>query len=202
MNKLIAGLAIATVALAGCGGGGSVEAGAVYGGQAPAPQAYYETMRYPTISGLEYLNRIDPGVSHLTDARGTYVGYSGGDTVTFVLGDMVLFSVPGDLTAPYGSLYDVADLAGSQLNSDTAVENLMAFMMAVDDDGDYRNGIQIAAPVRAAARGLRINFNQSAASFYYDSQVQYAVSILSGNTLYGTRALPSPAEAQIALRTP
>lgn len=202
MNRLLVTLLLgAAVLLTGCGGGGDYASSTV-GPQVPSPQPIYENLRYPTISGLEFFNSIDPTLSHLTDARGTYFGYAGSDTVTFMLGDIVLFSMPGYIASPYQSLYDGADFSDSILRSDTAVENLMAFLMVVDDDGDYRNGVQIASTVRAAARGLHINFNQSATAFYSDPQVQYAVSVLSGNTLFGTRSLPSPAQAQLALRTP
>lgn len=200
MKKLYMMLALSTIVLTGCGGGYADVT--IDGPQAPSPQPIYENLRYPTISGLEFYNSVNPATSYLTDARGSYFGYAGRDTVTFVLGDIVLFSMPGYLAVPYGSLYDGAAYSNSILLSNTAVENLMAFLMTVDDDGDYRNGIQIAPTVRAAARGLHINFNQPVAAFYSDSQVQYAASVLSANTLYGPRSLPSPAQAQNALRTP
>lgn len=203
MNKVYAMLMLSTAMLAGCGGGGGGDYGvAIDVPPAPVPQPIYENLHYPTISGLEFFSSANPAISHFTDARGTYFGYAGGDSVTFILGDIILFSMPGYLAAPYHSLYDGAAYSDSLLHSDTAVENLMAFLMTVDDDGDYTNGIQIAPTVRLAARGLHINFNQPVAAFYSDPQVQYAVSVLSGNTLYGTRSLPSPTQAQYALRTP
>ena len=78
----------------------------------------------------------------------------------------------------------------------------MAFLMIIDDDGNYANGIQIASPVRVAAIGLRVNFNQSAYDFRADPAVQYATAVLSANTLYGQRLLPLPFEAVLALQTP
>lgn len=203
MNKSLAMLALSAAALTGCGGGsGGGYAAVIDDPRAAVRQPIYENLRYPTISGLEFVSSLNPAESHLTDARGTYLGYAGGDTVTFVLGDIVLFTMPGYLALPYSSLYDGAAYANSVLHSNTAVENLMAFLMAVDDDGDYRNGIQIAPTVRLAARGLHVNFNQSVDAFYTDPAVQYAVSVLSGNTLFGTRFLPSPAQAQYALHAP
>ncbi|MBI3283699.1 MAG: hypothetical protein HYZ65_02440 [Burkholderiales bacterium] len=165
-------------------------------------QPSYEFLRHPTISGLEYVNSVTGSESHLTTAAGGYVGYTGGDIVTFVLGDIVLFNIPGDLAQPYSSLYEASLYSTSTLHSSTAVENLMAFLMAIDDDGDYINGIQIAYPVRVAAQGLRVNFNQSAYNFRADPSVQYATAVLSGNTLFGTRTLPSPADAILALQVP
>lgn len=110
MNKFIAILTLSTTAaLTGCGGGSVGGYAAVIDDpRAPVPQVIYENLRYPTISGLEFVNSLRPAESYLTDARGTYIGYAGDDTVTFVLGDIVLFTMPGYLASPYSSLYDGA----------------------------------------------------------------------------------------------
>jgi len=185
--------------LAGCGGGEA------YVEVAPAPirvQPTYEYLTHPTISGLEYLNSFTGSESHLTTAAGGYTGYTGNDSVAFVLGDILLFTMPGDLPRPFSSLYDANRYSNASLYSDAAVENLMAFLMAIDDDGDYTNGIQISNPVRVAAHGLRVNFNQPAFNFRNDPAVQYATAVLSGNTLFGARPLLSPSQAQFALQSP
>jgi hypothetical protein len=109
--------------------------------------------------------------------------------VTAVLGDIFLFIVPGDLLHPFSSLYEAdrysastlftntpgknsiyeADrYSASTLFTNTPGKNSIAFLMAVDDGGDYSNGIPIAAPMRSAARGLRVNLNQSAYDFRAD----------------------------------
>ena len=98
---------------------------------------------------------------HLTLAGGRYVGYTAGAIVTFVLGDIALFTAVGDLPHPLSSLYQADRYSVSTLHTDTAVENLMAFLMAIGD-GDDTNGVQIAAPVRPAARELPIKLKQSA----------------------------------------
>jgi hypothetical protein len=200
VKKLFALLLLTSLLLTGCGGevGGYA---VVDTGPAVLPPTY-EYLSHPTISGLEYFNSVTGSESHLTTAAGGYVGYPGGDIVTFVLGDIVLFTIPGDLAQPFSSLYDASLYSTSTLHSNTAVENLMAFLMAIDDDGNYANGIQIAAPVRVAALGLRVNFNQPAYDFRADPAVQYATAVLSANTLYGARPLPSPFEAVLALQTP
>ena len=203
MNKSLTLIALAATALlAGCGGGGAADA---YVDVPPGPVAVQPVSGYltrPTISGLEYYNNLGDTSSALTTAAGGYVAYSGGDTVTFTLGDIVLFTLPGDPAQPLTSLYDASSYSSSVLLSNTAVENLMAFLMAIDDDGNYTNGIQIAGPVRTAAHGLRVNFNQSAYDFRADPAVQYATSVLSGNTLFGERSLPSPSDAALALQVP
>ncbi len=200
MKKLFILLPLACLYLSGCGGA-FVELDVV--DQHPfAPQERIEYLTHPTISGLEYFNSTTGSDLHFTTAAGRYVGYTENDVVTFVLGNIVLFKMPGNLAQPYSSLYDASRYSISTLDNATAVENLMAFLMVIDDDGNYINGIQIAYPVRVAARSLRVDFNQSAYNFRNDPAVQYAVSVLSGNTLYGTRYLPLPSEVIRALQVP
>ena len=187
------------LALTGCGGGGEIY---IEDSRPPVRGPVYEFLTHPTVSGLEYFNSSTGSQVQLTTAAGGYTTYTGDNSVAFVLGDILLFTLPGSLPQRYLSLYDASRYSTSTLYSDTAVENLMAFFMAIDDDGNYSNGIQIAYPVRVAARGLRMNFNQSAYNFRADPAVQYATAVLSGNTLYGPRNLPSPNEAVQALRTP
>lgn len=200
MKKIFATAILACASLAGCGGAYvdvTVDDTGPY-----VPQERIEYLTYPTISGLEYYNTTTGSQLHFTTAAGRYVGYTGGDVVTFVLGNIVLFKMPGNIALPYSSLYEASRYSISTLYDATAVENLMAFLMVVDDDGNYVNGIQIAYPVRVAARALRVNFNQSAYNFRTDPEVQYATSVLSGNTLYGRRDLPTVSEVIYALRTP
>lgn len=200
MKTLFAASMLVCLGLTGCGGGGDA-----YVAVAPEPipvRQTYEYLTHPTISGLEYFNSTTGTESRLTSAAGGYSGYTGNDSVAFVLGDILLFTMPGDLPRPFSSLYDANRYSNASLYSDTAVENLMAFLMAIDDDGDYRNGIQIAYSVRVAARGLNVNFNQTAFNFRSDPAVQYATAVLSGNTLYGPRPLLSPGQAQLALQSP
>lgn len=199
MKKLLTWLSFACLlGLSGCGGG--VEVSAVVDSSPPAPMATAGYLRFPTISGLEYFNSLTGAEVNLTTSTGGYIGYTDGDLVTFTLGDIILFTMPGYLTLPISSLYDANLYTSSVLHSNTAVENLMAFLMTIDDDGDYTNGIQISYPVRVAALGLRINFNQSAYDFRADPAVQYATAVLSANTHYGQRTLPSPTDAILALQ--
>ncbi len=200
MKALFSALMLACLSLTACGGGD------VYVEVAATPDPFpirqtYEYLTHPTISGLEYLNSATGSETHLTTAAGGYAGYTGNDSVAFVLGGILLFTMPGELPRPFSSLYDANHYSNASLYSDTAVENLMAFLMAVDDDGDYTNGIQISSYVRVAARGLHVNFNQSAFGFRNDSTTQYATAVLSGNTLYGQRRLPSVSQVQFALQS-
>lgn len=200
MKKFFVLLPLACLYLSGCGG--AIVELEVVDHHPIDPQERIEYLTYPTISGLEYFNSTTGSDLYFTTAAGRYVGYTGNDVVTFVLGNIVLFKMPGNLAQPYSSLYDASRYSISTLYNATAVENLMAFLMVIDDDGNYVNGIQIAYPVRVAARSLRVDFNQSAYNFRNDPAVQYAASVLSGNTLYGTRYIPTSSEAIRALQVP
>lgn len=199
MRKLIASAMLAALVLVGCGGGADFY---IDDKRHSVVYPTYEYLTYPTISGLEYFNTETGALLSFTTAAGRYTGYTGHNLVTFVLGDIVLFTMPGELARPYRSLYEANDYASSIIYSTTAVENLMAFLMVIDDDGNYRNGIQIAYPVRIAARGMRINFNQSAYNFRSDPNVQFSAAVLSGNTLFGPRELPSVGAVQVAMQVP
>ena len=200
MKKIFGLFPLACLLLSGCGG--AIVDVEVVDNRPFVPLERIEYLTHPTISGLEYFNSTTGSDLHFTTAAGRYIGYTDNDVVTFVLGNIVLFKMPGNLAQPYSSLYDASRYSISTLDDATAVENLMAFLMAIDDDGNYVNGIQIAYPVQVAARSLRVNFNQSAYNFRNDPAVQYATSVLSSNTLYGARYLPSQSEAIRALQIP
>lgn len=193
----------ATMLLGGCGGG-VVDVAFVFGDPWPGffSRPLYERLQRPVIAGLQFVNSARPDDRDLTGADGSYFGYGGGDVVTFLLGDLVLFAVPGDLPRAFTSLYEAARYTVSPLTSDTAVENLAAFLITLDDDGNAGNGIQIPARVRAAANGIRLNLNQTSAAFYADPAVQNAVAVLSANTAAGQRPLPSRSAALSILQGP
>ena len=102
MKALLAASILLCIGLTGCGGGGDA-----YIAVTPTPtpeRPTYEYLTHPTISGLEYLNSATGSESHLTTAAGAYTGYTGNDSVAFVLGDILLFTMPGDLLRPFSSL--------------------------------------------------------------------------------------------------
>ncbi|SNS96905.1 hypothetical protein SAMN06265795_110117 [Noviherbaspirillum humi] len=200
LAKCVGVVAAAGLLLAGCGGG-VVDVAFVFGDPWPVfSRPLYERLQRPVIAGLQFVNSARPDDRDLTGADGTYFGYGGGDVVTFLVGDLVLFALPGDLPRDFTSLYEAARYQVSPLTSDTAAENLAAFLITLDDDGNAGNGIQIPARVRSAANGIRINFNQTSAAFYADPAVQFAVSVLSANTAAGQRALPPRATAVAILQ--
>lgn len=97
-----------------------------------ALQPINEYLHQLPVFDLEYFNSVTGSASHLTTAADGYIGYTCSDIVACVLDDMELFTMQGDLARPFSSLYDTSLYSTSTLHSNTAVENLMAFFMAID----------------------------------------------------------------------
>lgn len=156
----------------------------------------------PKIVGIGYLSDVAGSQPGLTDSAGNFpVNFGGVGNITFTVGGITMYKIAAQ-DALYYSLKDLYQLdifSNSGIQSSVAVQNLMAFLMVIDDDGDYGNGIQITDKVSKAAAGLTINFNQTSAAFYADPAVLSAASVLSGNTTKGTRALPTPSMVFFAL---
>ena len=112
---------LVSVLLAGCSCGGGE---AVIFDPPPQPFCPWAKNCVPTIYGLEYSNSVTGRDLHLTTAAGRYVGYTASAIVTFVLGDIALFTVVGDLPHPLSSVYEADRYLASTLHT---VENLMAF---------------------------------------------------------------------------
>ncbi|MGY4879298.1 VWA domain-containing protein, partial [Vreelandella aquamarina] len=92
------------------------------------------------------------GLSGTTDAKGTF-SYRQGDTVTFMVGDIVIGSVtPEDLTEGHVFLQDLADVERTDLN-DEYVENMAVFLQSLDVDGNAENGITITPEMHAQYAG-------------------------------------------------
>lgn len=165
----------------------------------------YRSFQKPIISGLSYENKNLVTPTGITDDAGQFpVMDSGlqGNTIVFSVGGIVTYKMSelNAMSFTLADLYQLKFFLNSGISDDVAVQNLMAFFMAIDDDGDALNGIQINASVRAAAAGMSINFNQAPSSFYGDADVQSVVSTLSGKTTKGVRAMPSVVQAISALK--
>ncbi|NOG31803.1 hypothetical protein HLB35_08535 [Halomonas sp. TBZ9] len=88
------------------------------------------------------------GVTGTTDAKGAF-SYREGDSVTFMVGDVVIGSAtPEDLAAGQVFLQDLADVERTDLN-DEYVENMAVFLQSLDADGNAENGITITPEMHA-----------------------------------------------------
>ncbi|MBL1267776.1 MAG: VWA domain-containing protein, partial [Halomonas sp.] len=89
------------------------------------------------------------GLTGTTDAQGAF-SYREGDTVTFMVGDVVIGSAKAeDLAAGKVFLQDLADVALNDLN-DEYVENMAVFLQSLDADGNAYNGITITPAMHTA----------------------------------------------------
>ncbi|QJD91777.1 hypothetical protein HH213_17795 [Duganella dendranthematis] len=165
------------------------------------PSVLYRGFKKPVISGLNYTDAT--GQSGTTDKDGLFpVTVNGTKLLEFHIGSIRLYQMT-ELNAQaftLENLYQLEFFAVSGIPNDDAVQNLLAFLMIVDDDGDLANGVNIPSAVVNAAAGLSINFNVSSASFYADSSVQKTVQLLSSHTSKGVRPLPPLTEVKAASR--
>ena len=98
------------------------------------------------------------GLTGTTNASGAF-SYREGDTVTFMVGDVVVGSAtPEDLAAGKVFLQDLADVERTDLN-DEYVENMAVFLQSLDADSNAYNGITITAAMHAAFEGSTLDLN-------------------------------------------
>ena len=172
----------ATLALnAGCGGG-SDSAAAAPAPQAPSPppSAATSTGRFvdSAVGNLGYACSGLSGVANtsgVTDALGQF-DYVAGQTCTFSVGGITLGSAPAaSLLTP------VSLVSGATAGvANTAVTNIVRFLMSIDNDSSPDNGIAIAAEVNTALASHTLNF----ASATFDADAATLV-----NTAIAGRAL-------------
>jgi hypothetical protein len=135
--------------LAGCGGGSGG------GGDDESPATGTTATGYfkdNNVSGLTYTSGDQSGV---TDARGRFT-YEVGQPVTFSIGGVTVGSATGK------TVVTPVDLVSGGSSDTTAVQNIVRFLIMLDEDGDSSNGISIATSVQeAAADWSQVNFSTS-----------------------------------------
>lgn len=130
------------------------------GGQAASQVGQFHDS---AVQGLEYSGAGGHG---LTDPGGRF-SYRGDEPVSFAIGDIQLgqlvpaaYVTPLDLRAANG-LSDAPD----------AVFNIARLLLTLDADCEPANGIQLLAAVRAAGQQRSLVFDQAAAAFASDPQL-------------------------------
>lgn len=166
------------VLLTACGGGGD-------GSSAPATTA----TGYFKDSNTQGVRYVSGGQSGVTGADGSFT-YEVGNPVTFSVGGVALGSVTVGR-----SVVTPVDLVASGATSSQAVQNLVRFLMMLDNDANPANGIQISPAVQAAAASWSaVNFDQPEANF--TAAVGPIVTAANTADGTGTHALPTAATAQ------
>jgi uncharacterized protein len=108
------------------------------------------------ISGLRYQTPTKTGI---TNECGEYQ-YRKGESVTFLVGGLVLGSVEG---APRVNLAQLVNRVDGKIDRlhDPIVTNLARLIQTLDQDGSVENGVTIAPIVHELIEPMVINFNQA-----------------------------------------
>jgi len=121
------------------------------------------------VEGLFYETATESGQ---TDANGEF-RYRSGQSVRFLVGDIVIGEAPGAATITPFDLAGVAPPATSvevyrlwrqfAITPIDVVANIAVFLQAIDDDGDPSNGIRVPPEVHNLATGMSLDFHRKAA---------------------------------------
>ena len=145
-------------------------------------------------SPVEGLTYSAGGESGTTNANGEFTYYAG-NTVSFMLGDILLGE---GIAKRWMSPFDL--VPGATDVTDQTVTNLARVLQTIDEDADVSNGIKINQAVQTAAAGKSLDFDQTPTDFGNDSNVQQVMSDLTSSLSGGPRSLTDPSTAQSALR--
>ena len=141
------------------------------------------------VEGLNYQTATMNGI---TDENGTFM-YHEGETVAFMIGDLMLGSAPGsDIMTPIDLVPGAVD------ETDPTVTNICRLLQSLDWDGDLTNGIMITDTMRSEISGM-IDFNKDPSEFNdeYDVQAFFDRMNMLGGFQYGEyRELMTPMDAQ------
>jgi hypothetical protein len=108
------------------------------------------------ISGLRFQTPTQTGV---TNERGEFQ-YREGESVTFLVGGLVLGSAAGAPSVNLAQLVNRADGKIDRLH-DPIVTNLARLVQTLDQDGSVENGVTIAPVVHEVIGPMVVNFNQA-----------------------------------------
>ncbi len=180
-RKVVLGLvllmAIFPLACGGGGGGG--------GGGSTGPATFTGVFKDSNVGGLDY--STSSGLSGVTDPLGQYT-YAAGDSVTFSIGGVTIGTI-----AAQGVVTPV-DLVAGGSSSSNQVQNMVRFLMMLDQDADPNNGITISPAVQAVAdTWAPLDFSVDEAAF--DLAIAGIVSDCD-NADNTTRPVPSASDAQ------
>lgn len=145
---VLAGALLLALGAAGC----AVGVGGGNNGSASQQGTFIDSK----VEGLEF---NAGGLIGSTDADGTFA-YDPNTPVTFFVGDIVLGTGEG---APVMTPVSLVSTAHDETSG--IVTNITRFLMTIDDDRDPTNGILISDAVRAAARGLTVDFTLPPSTF-------------------------------------
>lgn len=204
MNKLFnLSISIFTALLfIGCGGGGGTNyesyVSGWYGETKPLKLWSLSNARFKIdtdcntkdtsfVSGLSYKYTKSDGTNYInkTDFQGKLL-YEFGYEVTFSIGDLVL----GNASIENGYLINQHTekevTAANFSNNSTVIKNITAFLYSIDDDNNYRNGIQITDKMESnIPTGQTIDWS----SPYFNTNIIELIEIITEDSAFGTRSV-------------
>lgn len=151
---------------------------------APAIERPQETVGgfYDTfVSGLTYTSASGTGI---TDEQGLF-DIVQGETVTFSIGGVTLGS-----TQASSAMTPLDFVTGSD-SSSRGVLNRIQFLLALDDDALWFNGIQITEAMRTAAANWSVEFDLDQAAF----ELEVADELAEAKSVSGAEGMLAGAEA-------
>jgi para-nitrobenzyl esterase len=167
-------------AIYSCGGGG--------GGSSSSPAVKSGVFIDSAVQGIEFETPTQKGI---TDANGTFK-YQVGETVTFFIGGIELGKAVGK-----AEITPVDIVPGATDATHSKVTNICRFLLSLDDDSNWDNGINITQDIINEIEGRPINFDQSINDFANSPDVQNLFNTLDQlGVLQGPVGLCSVQEAQ------
>ena len=155
--------------LSACGGGGGGG-----GGSVTPPATAVGIFVDSIVAGIQYQTATKSGV---TNSAGEYE-YLPGETVTFLIGDIVVGSAPaGPVVTPLSLVSGATDA------TNPVVTNIVRLLLTLDDDGNPDNGISIPPATLTAAAGLTVNFQADPASLESDTGLTTLLTAISAPPL-------------------
>ncbi len=143
------------------------------------------------VEGIRYTTNSKSGT---TDANGTFT-YLAGETVNFYIGDILLGSAAAKAT-----MTPVDLVSGATDETNPQVTNIVRFLLTLDSDSNFSNGIQIDSSVISAAVSQSIDFSLSTTAFENDASVRAVVDFLTQGLPGGARPFVSIANARTHFR--
>jgi len=158
---IIIWIVASTLTACGGGGGGAHDSS---GGVTTATGTFKDS----NTAGLSYVSGAQSGV---TDSNGNFT-YEVGETVRFSIGGVTLGTTDGK------PVVTPVDLVADGSADSPEVQNIVRFLLMLDNDGDPANGINISSPVQAIAESWsQVDFAATDLSVELTSIISDAASV-------------------------
>jgi hypothetical protein len=145
------------------------------------------------VGGLNYQTA---SMSGITDSAGTFM-YHEGETITFLIGDIMLGSAPGNFI-----MTPIDLVPGAVDETHPTVTNICRLLQSLDQDGNLENGIMITEVMHSEMTGRMIDITQGVGEFEnYDMEALFnSLNVLGAFSDGDNRVLLTPVEAQSHFR--